>query len=364
MRNTLLGTGIVLAVALGFAACEQPSRLPAVTAVGGETEASPTRHVRPPEPRIVHLDERFDALVAPEAAVEWLGGEFEWLEGPVWNREHGFLLFSDIPRNTVYRWRPMLGFDPYLSDSGYSGAEPFTGREPGSNGLTYDSQGRLVLCEHGNRRITRLENNGSRTVLADRYRGRRLNSPNDAVYASTGALYFTDPPFGLPRAFQDPARELNHSGIYRLSPDGDLILLTDALRAPNGIAFSPDESQLYVTDVDPERPAWYVFDVEESGLLGQGRVFQDALQWTRERPGGPDGLKVDIAGNLFGAGPGGVYVFAPDSSHLGTFDLGVATGNLAWGDDGSVLYVTAGTSVYRVPLRTRGAALPGPPPNR
>jgi gluconolactonase len=302
---------------------------------------------------IERLDPRFDHIVPPGAGLEKIADGFAWVEGPVWDRRSGSLLFSDIPNNAVYRWDERNGVSLFLEPSGYTGTEPFTGREPGSNGLTFDGAGRLVLAEHGDRRIARLETDGSKTTLASRYRGLRLNSPNDLVYRSNGDLYFTDPPFGLPRTFDDPAKELPFQGIYRLTPEGRLDLLTADLRAPNGLAFSPDEKTLFVTDVDPRRSAWLAFDVNEDGTLGRSRVLRDVTAISHKGTGAPDGIKVDREGNLFGAGPGGIYVFAPDGTHLGTIHTGVATGNCAWGEDGSVLYITASTAVYQIRLRTK-----------
>ena len=303
---------------------------------------------------IVRLDPRLDQLVPQGAVLEKLAEGFTWVEGPVWNREGGYLLFSDIPGNSVFKWKEEEGVSLYLKPSGYSGPVPFKGKEPGSNGLTFDSTGRLVLCEHGDRRVSRLEMNGTKTTLADRYEGKRLNSPNDLVFKSTGDLYFTDPPFGLPETFNDPAKELPFQGVYRLSDGGKLTLLTKDIKAPNGIAFSPDEKILYVTDVDPKRSAWLVFDVKDDGTITNGRVFYDAMPFTKRMKGAPDGFKVDINGNLFAAGPGGVYVFSPDGTHLGTIVTGVPTSNVGWGNDGSVLYITASDSIYRIKLNTKG----------
>jgi gluconolactonase len=212
-----------------------------------------------------------------------------------------------------------------------------------------------VLAEHGDRRVARLEADGRKTTLASHYQGRRLNSPNDVVFKSNGDLYFTDPPFGLPGTFLDPGRELPFQGVYRLRPDGELTLLTKDIKAPNGIAFSPDEKTLYLTNVDPARSAWLAYDVLPDGTLAKGRVLFDATAVSHKGKGAPDGIKVDREGNLFGAGPGGVYIFAPDGTHVGTLVTGVATGNLAWGDDGSTIYVTAGQALYRIRLNTRGA---------
>ncbi|MGH7799767.1 MAG: SMP-30/gluconolactonase/LRE family protein [Thermodesulfobacteriota bacterium] len=303
---------------------------------------------------IVRLDPRLDQLVPQGAVLEKVAEGFTWVEGPVWNREGGYLLFSEIPSNSVLMWKEGEGIGLYLKPSGYTGSAPFKGKEPGSNGLTFDSAGRLVLCEHGDRRISRLEKDGTKTTLADRYEGKRLNSPNDAVYKSNGDLYFTDPPFGLPGTFNDPAKELPFQGVYRLSPDGKLTLLTKDLRAPNGIAFSQDEKILYISDSKPNRPAWLAFDVKDDGTITNGRVFYDAPPFTKRMKGAPDGLKIDKNGNLFAAGPGGVYVFSPDGTHLGTIVTGVPTSNVGWGNDGSVLYITASDSIYRIKLNTKG----------
>ncbi len=307
------------------------------------------------QPKIVRLDPRFDRLVPRDAVLEKVADGFSWVEGPVWNRKDGYLLFSDIPSNSVFKWQEGVGVSLFLKPSGYTGGAAFEGKEPGSNGLALDSSGRLVLCQHGDRRIARLEKDGSLTALADRYEGKRLNSPNDLVFRSTGDLYFTDPPFGLPKAFDDPRKELPFQGVYRLSTDGKLTLLIKDIRAPNGIAFSPDEKKLYVTDVDPNRAAWLVYDLKEDGTVENGRVFFDATSWKRPPFFGPDGLKVDKDGNIFAARPGGINVFAPDGTQLGSIETGIPTSNCAWGNDGSSLYITANTAVYKIKLMTKGA---------
>ena len=305
--------------------------------------------------KIVRLDPRVDELVPRGAVLENVAGGFAWVEGPAWHREGRYLLFSDIPNNAVFKWQDRAGVSLFLKPSGYTGTAPFQGREPGSNGLTFDAAGRLVLCEHGDRRISRLEEDGRKTTLADRYEGKRLNSPNDLVFTSNDDLYFTDPPFGLPKAFDDPQKELDFSGVYRLSRSGTLTLLTKEVRAPNGIAFSPDEKTLYVSNADPNRAVWLAYDLRGDGTLGSGRVFFDATAWTKTKKGVPDGMKVDRDGNLFAAGPGGIHIFAPDGRHLGSIEIGGPTSNVAWGDDGSVLYITADTAVYRIRLNTKGA---------
>ncbi|MCK6459944.1 MAG: SMP-30/gluconolactonase/LRE family protein [Planctomycetes bacterium] len=309
---------------------------------------------RPPEPpRIERADARFDAVVPPGSTVEKVAGGFTWVEGPVWDPKGFRLLFSDIPRNGVFAWRQGAGTELLLEPSGYTGAARFAGREPGSNGLALDPEGRLLLCQHGDRRVARLGDDGTFAVVADRYEGKRLNSPNDLAFGPNGDLYFTDPPFGLPGALLDPARELPWCGVYRVDGKGVVTLLTKELSAPNGLAFSPDGRDLVVSNADPARPLWMSFPVREDGTLGEGRVLADAKAWAKERPGAPDGMKFDRWGNLFAAGPGGLYVFASDGTHLGTIVLGVPTSNCAFGADGKDLYITADTSIYRLRLSRR-----------
>jgi gluconolactonase len=303
-------------------------------------------------PSIVRLDPRLDPIVPTNAELEIVADGFTWAEGPVWDHKGNYLLFSDVPNNRIIKWKAGERASIFLEPSGYSGSQPFTGREPGSNGLTFDSEGRLVFCQHGDRRISRLEKNGTRTTLVDNYQGKRLNSPNDLVYKSNGDLYFTDPPFGLPGTFDDPKKELPFQGVYRLSREGQLTLLTTEVKAPNGIAFSPDEKKLYVAD--SARALWFVFDVKNDGTLSPGRVLFDGSEQSKGRPGVADSLKVDVFGNIFAAAPGGLFILAPDGTLLGRFDLGTATGNCAWGEDGSTLFITSNTRVYRVRLKTHG----------
>ncbi|MDX2033152.1 MAG: SMP-30/gluconolactonase/LRE family protein [Blastocatellia bacterium] len=341
------------ALALLFSACSAP-REEAKSTPTPAAAASPSPSPIIPETKIVRKDPRFDKLVPADAKVEKLAEGHIWTEGPVWNRKENYLLFSDIPNNSIFKWQEGKGESLFLKPAGYSGQEPFTGREPGTNGLTYDSQGRLVACAHGDRRVTRIEGT-NQTTLADRFNGKRLNSPNDLAYKSNGDLYFTDPPYGLPKGMDDPGREQEFCGVYRLGKDGKLTLLTKEITRPNGIAFSPDEKKLYVACSDPDKAIWMAYDVKPDGTLGAGKVLFDATAWAKEkRPGLPDGLKVDKDGNLFATGPGGVHVFAPDGTLLGTFDTGVPTANVAFGDDGSTLYITANTALLRVKLTTKG----------
>jgi gluconolactonase len=228
------------------------------------------------------------------------------------------------------------------------------GREPGANGLVFDPGGRLVLGQHGDRRVARLEADGRFTTRADRYRGQRFNSPNDAVFKANGDLDFTDPPYGPRGRNEDPKKELPFNGVYRLAKDGTVTLLTREMTFPNGLTFAPDEETLYVANSDPNRALWRAFDVRDDGTLGEGRVFCDATSRVPSRKGLLDGMRVDRSGNRFATGPGGVLVFDPDGSHLGTRNTGVATANCGWGDDGSVLYITADMYLCRIRLTTRG----------
>jgi gluconolactonase len=307
------------------------------------------------EGRITRFDPRFDQLVPAGAALEVVSSGHDWVEGPLWDRAGGCLRFSDVPRNSVYRWCEGRGDSLLLHPSGYSGTAPFTGREPGSNGLAWDSQGRLLLAEHGDRRIARLGPDGRQATLADRYMGQRFNSPNDLIVLANGDILFTDPPFGLPGWWDDPAKETPWQGVYRVTPAGDVSLLTSDLRAPNGIALSPDGKTLFLSDANPDHPSWWTYPYRAGGTLGPGRLFYDGLAWKQERQGVADGLKLDRSGNLFGAGPGGIYVFAGDGTLLGVLETGSATGNCAWGEDGSTLFIAAGTKVFRLRTGTRGA---------
>jgi gluconolactonase len=302
---------------------------------------------------LVRADPRFDGIVRKDAKLEKLADGFRLAEGPVWNTRGGYLLFSDMPANAIYKWSSSTGIELYLKPSGYSGTEPLAGGNPGSNGLAFDATGRLIICEHGDRRVTRLEADGSRTILADRYRGRRFNSPNDLAFGPKGDLYFTDPPYGLPKDFDDPARELPFSGVYRLSANGEVTLLTQELAGPNGIAFSPSGRHVYISDTSGDEPGWVTYDVNDDGTLTNGRRFLTTPSWAKGISGARDGVKVDRSGNIFATGPGGVHVFAPDGVHLGSIEVQDAT-NLAWGDDGSMLYITSASTLYRIRTLTAG----------
>lgn len=324
----------------------------------GATAAEPTAAVPEFKYEFERLDPRFDALVPKDAKLEKLGEGFDWSEGPVWDKAHSRVLFSDVPRNVVHQWSEKTGVAEFLKPSGYTGSVP-RGGEPGSNGLTLDAAGNLILCQHGDRRLAKLgtvENLvGKFETLVDKYEGKRFNSPNDLAYKSNGDLYFTDPPYGLLKLNADPTKEIPFNGVYRLAKDGTLTLLTKEMTFPNGIAFSPDEKTLYVAQSDPQAAIWKAFPVKEDGTLGESRVLFDATaRFKAGKKGLPDGLKVDKAGHLFATGPGGVLVLTPDGTHLGTIDTHQATANCGFGNDGKTLYITADMFLCRIRLLTVG----------
>lgn len=272
-------------------------------------------------------------IVRPNSSIEKVADGFQFTEGPVWHRS-GYLLFSDIPANTIYKWAPGQGVTVFRKPSGHS------------NGLTFDQKRRLVACEHSNRRVSRTEPDGEITVLADRYKGKRLNSPNDVVVKSDGSIYFTDPPYGI----RPEEQEQPFNGVYRISKEGALTLLVSDFDRPNGLAFSPDEKYLYIADT--ARAHIRVFEVKPDGTLGRGRVFAEMKS---QEPGAADGMKVDKEGNLYATGPGGVWVFSPSGEHLGTIKMPEVTANCAFGDrDGRTLYMTASKGLYRIRLRIPG----------
>lgn len=302
---------------------------------------------------IERLDPALDALLDPDIRAEKICEGFIWSEGPVW--KDGSLFFSDVPANILYRWTPgSMHAEVFLEPSGGIPSNPdFV--EAGSNGLTLDPEGRLLLCQSGGRRVARLEDDGrTQTVLADRFEGRRFNNPNDLVCHSSGAVYFSDPSYGFKGHEASPLREMPWNGVYRIAPDLRVDLLTRELPFPNGLAFSPNESTLYVAVSDAKRPRILAFDVRSDGLLGESRLFFDAVPLLkRGLQGTCDGLKVDVLGNVFATSPGGVTVLSPEGGHLGMILLGV-TSNCAWGDDGATLYITADDLVCRIRTATRG----------
>ena len=302
--------------------------------------------------KILRLDPALDALIAPDAEVEKVAEGFKWSEGPVW--KDGAVLFSDVPENRIYQWTPgTKAARVFLKPSGgMESTKEF--REPGSNGLGRDAENRLLVCQHGMRRVARIEKDGTQTPLADRYGEKKFNSPNDLAVAKNGDIYFTDPPYGLAGGNKSPIKELTFNGVFRIS-GGKVTLLTDELTYPNGIALSPDEKTLYVNVSDPKAPYIHAYDLNADGTLGKRRIFFDVTPLTNSGPGLPDGLKVDRAGNVWTSGPNGVLIVSPAGKHLGTIQTGQPTGNCAWGDDGSTLYITSNMFLVRVKTETKGA---------
>jgi gluconolactonase len=301
--------------------------------------------------RVVRLDPALDRILPRGATIEKLAGGFQFVEGPVWHPD-GYLLFSDPNANTIYRWTAEGSVSVFRTHSGYTGIDIGEYHQPGSNGLTLDRKGLLTINEHGNRRVTRLERTGKLTVLADRYDGKRLNSPNDLVYRSDGTLYFTDPPFGLPKTFDDPRKELGFSGVYMVR-DSQVTLLTKELSGPNGIAFSPDERYLYVDNWDLGRKVLMRYEVNADGTIARGKVFYDFTG--NPEPVGLDGIKVDQQGNVYVSAPGGVWILSPEGKPLGRIVPPEHDANFTFGDaDGRSLYLTASTGLYRLRVNVPG----------
>ena len=300
---------------------------------------------------IIRHDARFDSLVPAGATIEKVSDGFVFLEGPVWRSADSRLFYSDLRGNAIYQWTAAEGVRDY--------AKPFftgdgTGlRGVGPNGIALDAEGRLLACVYGSRSVIRIEKDGTRTTLAERFEGKRLNSPNDLVVARDGTVYFTDPSFGLEGTDNSPLRELTFNGVYRLRPNGQLDLLTREHERPNGLVLSPDESILYVANSGGGTvTGWFAYDLSAAGISNK-RVFFDVTGVQGE--GGADGMKVDLAGNVYATGPGGVWVIAPDGTHLGTIRPAEALTNVGWGDDGRTLYITGRTALYRIRLSARGA---------
>ena len=299
---------------------------------------------------IARLDPGLDALIAPTTAIEKVASGFKFLEGPLW-RPSGVLWFSDLVGNVVHQWSPDGKLTDVLNPGGYDGKDLPAGGYIGPNGMAEGPNNTVTLCQHGNRRIVSVAPDLKVTMLVDRYQGKRLNSPNDVVYGPGGALYFTDPPFGLPKGADDPAKELKFNGVFRFAK-GKLEPVVKDVPIPNGIAFSPDYKILYLSNSEADHRNWRRCDVGAEGAVSNCSVFADAS--SSPDMGVPDGMKVDSAGNVYAAGPGGVWVFSPDGKHLGTIKTPETPSNCAWGDDGKTLYITAVTSVYKIRVNVAG----------
>ena len=312
-----------------------------------ESQTDKYRHIG----RIIRLDEKFDQLLDSSSQVEVLAGGFNWVEGPAWDKKNGYLLFSNIPKNRIHKWHPKNGISVFLESSGYDGPDKIQGREPGSNGLAFDTKGRLVVCDHGNRRLYRYVD-GKKKTLADKFDGKRFNSPNDLAIHSNGNVYFTDPPYGLAKKQE---REIDYNGVYMLRESGKVELLTKEFTRPNGIALSPDEKTLYVAQSDRAKMIYKSFSVKEDGTLGEGKLFFDATKWVANDPGSADGMAVDEKGNIWATAPGGVLVLSPEGTPLGRIMTGRPTANCTFGgEDGKTLFLTANKLLCRIRTKVAG----------
>ncbi|MCB1643769.1 MAG: SMP-30/gluconolactonase/LRE family protein, partial [Xanthomonadales bacterium] len=329
--------------------------LPALTLLacllpGSQTPAAEAMEKPYPHIGQVHLEQAaMAAQVDPQASIEKLVDGMTWAEGPAWVREGdgGFLLFNDVPQNTMYRWSDSGGLAVFLQPSGYVGPEADTLREAGANGLFPSPDGSVLLADSGSRLLARLDPaTRKKSTLTDRFDGKRFNSPNDVVLRGDGRIYFTDPPYGLKEINDSPVKEQPHNGVYRLDPDGSVHLIDDQLSYPNGVALSPDGMTLYVANSDPERPIWMRYRLDADGAVVERNRFADASDLVKQGlPGLPDGMAMSSDGHLFATGPGGVWVFDPSGQRLGRIDTGTAVANCAFGDDGHSLYLTAHTAL-------------------
>lgn len=302
------------------------------------------------------FDPSFDSIVNAEAKAEIIADGFEWSEGALWIEKDKMLLFSDVPMNTVYKWTAEKGKEVYLKPSGYTGTEPSKSKEPGSNGLTLDNNGNLVLCQHGNRQVAQMEAPLDKPVatfktIADKYNGKKFSSPNDCVFNNAGELFFTDPPYGLPKQDDsDPGKEQPFNGVYKVKKDGTVIILTDSITRPNGIAFFPGQKKILVASSDPQKPNWYVWDVNGDKFTN-GKIFFSAAGYDSTWHGLPDGCRIDSKGNVYATGPGGIYFFNSDGKKLGMLHLTNATSNCSLSADEKTLFVTNDMYVLRIKLR-------------
>ncbi len=320
-------------------------------------ETNKTEHMYNTIGKIIKLDPALDNIIDPTSKIEILDSGFVWSEGPLWiDEEGGYLLFSDIPPNSIYKWKEGEGTSLYLKPSGYTG-EKERGGEPGSNGLILDSEGNLVLCQHGDRQMAKMDAPLSApkakfVTLTDNWDGKKLNSPNDAVFHSNGDLYFTDPPYGLVGNMNDPAKEIPFQGVYRLDQNGNTHLLIDSITRPNGLAFSPDEKILYIASSDPDHPIILSYSLTEEGNLENGKILIDTKSlMINGNKGLPDGMKVRSDGTIFATGPGGILILTQEGKHLGTIHSGEATSNCAFDKDENYIYGTSDMYLIRVKLK-------------
>ncbi len=335
---------IPLCITLFLAAC-QPNKQPA------SDFAKQVNAAR----RIEIIDKEALNVIDSSAAIEVIDSGYKWSEGPVYVKDGDYLLFSDIPNNKIMKWKEGMASSVYLSPSGNTGGRKVE-KEPGSNGLTLDAKGNLILCQHGDRRIARMDaplNNpiSKFVTLADNYLGKKLNSPNDLVYSANGDLYFTDPPYGLDKRLEDTAKQLDFQGVYRLKPSGQLDLVTKELKLPNGIAFSPDGKILYVSNSDSLNMIWMKYELNDDGLIKNESLFYHAKEYDGTNAGNPDGMKVNKSGYIFAAGPEGLWLFNPAGKLLARIYTGTKTANCAFSDDQKTIYITCSSYVMRVRLK-------------
>ena len=301
-------------------------------------------------------DPALDNIISGDPKIEILAEGYKWSEGPVWIESEKMLLFSDVPANTIYKWTETGGAQVWLTPSGYTGEGPSASREPGSNGLTLDKEGKLILCQHGDRRVARYDGSfqdpkPSFSTVADRVEGKRFSSPNDAVVRMNGDIFFTDPPYGLPKQQDDSTKEIAFNGVYKVSAAGAVSMLVDSLTRPNGIAFTPDQKTFIVANSDPDKARWYAFDLAENDSVVNARILYDATSLTKTEKGLPDGLRIDKNGNIFATGPGGIWIFSNTGKLLGKIKLPEPTANCAFADDEKTLYITSNMNLLRVRLR-------------
>jgi gluconolactonase len=324
--------------------------------LAGALAAEPPQY--PAVGRITSYDPSFGSIVAPDARIEKLTDGITWAEGPTWVRDSagGHLEFSDPPKNRMYAWSERRDLESGPEPSGYAGPDDGTLREPGSNGLLAEGPDSLLMADSGSRNVARMDlHTGKKTVLADRYQGHRFNSPNDLVRRRDGAIFFTDPPYGLRGIERSPVRELTFSGVFRIDPDGSVHLIDDSLKFPNGVALSPDGNRLYVSNSDQMNPVWMVYALDARGEVKEKHVFADAGDLVRAREqGNPDGMCMAADGTLFSAAPGGLLVFNPDGKRLGRIETGVTVSNCTFGGDGYMLYMTSSTFIARVRVKVKG----------
>jgi gluconolactonase len=318
------------------------------------SQFSPEGNAQEVKTEILRFSPKLDAIISKTAKAELIADGFTWSEGPLWIEQEQMLLFSDVPANIIYKWTPQKGKEVYLTPSGYTGTIP-RGGETGSNGLTLNRKGQLVICQHGDRRMAvmdaPLKAPAPRFItLANGYNGKKFDSPNDAVVRSNGDVFFTDPPYGLEKNADDPNKEAPYQGVYKIGVDGKVTLLVDSITRPNGIAFFPGEQSILIASSDSTKAVWYKYDIGKNDALVNGRIFYDATREVKTEPGLPDGLKIDGNGIVYATGPGGVWIFDSQGNVLGKINVHDLTSNCSLSPD-RTLYITANKRVVKIKLK-------------